>query len=526
MIEVSWHERLPPIPPHAIAEQWSDQKGELIPGEWSELVDDRGRLPHPTTLRKLGDLLPGGMQSLHSHLTSGSLIWHPHPSSLHDQHKSHVTSEPSGESLNSEQTEALSKICARLNKREFSVSLLWGPTGSGKTAIYCGAIRRAWANGRRVLFLVPEIGLASQLIDRLEATIGERVAVWHSGLSVSERYWTARLVAQGRYRLIVGARSAVFAPIPDLGLIVVDEEHGDSYKQSDPAPRYHARDVAVFRARLNRAVCLLGSATPSVESYHNATTGKYDLLRLTRRVRGRQLPVVRIVDLRSGATGDGRWISPALREALVQTIREGRKAIIFLNRRGHSTMVTCRRCGHSLGCPNCAVTLTYHVHDRSLRCHFCTYSMRAPDACPACQTTEFLMRGVGTQKLVELLQDLDAPVRMVRLDADVSARRGQAEEVLRGFAGNRYNLLVGTQMVAKGLHVADVDLIGVIWADQQMAFPDFRAEERTFQLMTQVAGRAGRGTVTDHPGLVIVQTFHPDHELIELAAQQDVEQFF
>jgi len=437
-----------------------------------------------------------------------------------------VHPEPGIAQFDEEQKSVWGALSALLDEQTGQTALLWGTTGSGKTAIYCQAIRHVWLQGRSVIFLVPEIGLASQMIRRLEITLGEKAAVWHSGLSNNERFWMAQRIAAGQYRLAVGARSAVFASIPNLGLIVVDEEHADSYKQGDPAPRYHARDLAVVRAKIDNALCLLGSATPSCESIHNAQTGKYRLLRLTRRVLGRSLPVVRVVDLRHGAAhSDASWITNDLRDALLRTLDSGRKAIVFLNRRGHSTLVSCQLCGHTETCPDCGLALTYHASDRSYRCHICARSKPALDTCPSCAGTDFLLRGVGTQKIEESLAALGPQVRLARLDADIASKVGAAAATLDGFAGEKHNLLVGTQMVTKGLDVAQVGVVGVIWADQQMAIPDFRAEERTFQLLTQVAGRAGRGA-DGHVGEVIVQTFHPDHELIALAASQDSESFY
>lgn len=438
---------------------------------------------------------------------------------------SNVAAEPGSDCFDDDQREVWDALQPLLDAASGQTALLWGPTGSGKTALYCEAIRRVWTQNRTAIFLVPEIGLASQMIRRLEATLGEPIAVWHSGLSAQARFVIAQQIAAGAYRLVVGARSAIFAPIPNLGLIVVDEEHADSYKQADPAPRYQARDLAVVRARLEKALCLLGSATPSCESIHNARAGKYQLLRLSRRVQGRPLPTVRVVDLRRRAArgGDG-WITNDLRDALLRTIRAGHKAIVFLNRRGHSTLVSCELCGHTETCADCGLALTFHASDRTYRCHICARSQPASATCPACGGVDFLLRGVGTQKIEEMLAALDPEIRLARLDADIAAKAGAAAAALDGFAGDQFNLLVGTQMVTKGLDVAQVGVVGVIWADQQMAIPDFRAEERTFQLLTQVAGRAGRGEGAT--GEVIVQTFHPDHELIELAAAQDAESFY
>lgn len=436
-----------------------------------------------------------------------------------------VNPEPPLARFDDEQKAAWESISGLMRERKGQTALLWGTTGSGKTAVYCEAIKHAWSQDRTAIFLVPEIGLASQMIRRLEATLGEKVAVWHSGLSSSERFWMAQHIAAGKYRMVVGARSAIFAAIPNLGLIIVDEEHSDSYKQGDPSPRYHARDLAIVRAKIDNALCILGSATPSCESIHNAQTGKYSLLRLTRRVQGRPLPTVRVVDLRHQAgRPDTSWITNDLRAALERTLSSGRKAIVFLNRRGHSTSVICELCGHTEVCPDCALALTYHSSDRSYRCHICAKSKPGLDACPACGGTDFLMRGIGTQKVEEVLASINPHVRLARLDADIAAKVGAAAATLDGFAGEKFNLLVGTQMVTKGLDVANVGTVGVIWADQQMSIPDFRAEERTFQLLTQVAGRAGRGD--GHTGEVYVQTFHPDHELITLAASQDAESFY
>ncbi|HUU44248.1 MAG TPA: primosomal protein N' [Acidobacteriota bacterium] len=527
LVASEWRSDPPPIPRRAVVYGLAAATDGPVPDQLRARLSSTAIGTQAPTLLDLAETTPGGMPALRGLLLSGALHWDPAGQPGPDVLIDGVRPEPAENDLDPEQKTAAATIGEWLAAPEFTTALLWGPTGSGKTAVYCAAIRRAWALGRRALYLVPEIGLATQLIHRLRLTLGEPIAVWHSGLSALERYWMARLIAAGRYRLVVGARSAVFAPMPDLGLIIVDEEHAETYKQSQPAPRYNARDVAVVRARLNRAVCVLGSATPSTESYHNAASGKYHLLRLSARIGGRPLPTVRLVDLRERADSpDERWLTKELRTALTETLSAGRKAIVFLNRRGHSTLVACRHCGYTERCPACGLTLTYHARDRRFRCHLCTHVQPARSICPSCGGSDFVFRGVGTQKIEDLLAALPAPVRLARLDADVAARRGAAESILAGFAGREYNLLVGTQMVTKGLDVADVGLVGVIWADQQMAFPDFRAEEKTFQLLTQVAGRAGRGGDASATSRVLVQTFHPDHELIGLAAAQDAEQFF
>ena len=525
-VVAEWKAILPPLPKETLITGLNPAADWAVPSTVRDFFLIRGDGIAGQSWTEVARRFPGGQRALRTLMLDGTVLWEPLPSAAFQQGLGSAT-EPDPSRFDDEQLAALNALKQLLDARQFAAALLWGPTGSGKTAIYCAAIRHAWSLGRTALFLVPEIGLAGQMISRLETTLGERVGVWHSGLTLAQRYWMARLVAQGRYRLVIGARSAVFAPIPDLGLIIVDEEHGESYKQSDPSPRYHARDVAVVRARTTHAVCLMGSATPSCESYHNAQTGKYALLRLKRRVQGRSMPLVRLVDLSkrqlSGADG---WVTPELKQALQETLDSGRKAIVFLNRRGYSTFVACKSCGYFLTCPHCDLTLTYHASTRQFRCHFCEHTAPAWERCPKCQGTDFLFKGVGTQKIEEILSVLDGPVRLARLDADIAARRGAAGEILTGFAGAKYNLLVGTQMVAKGLDVAEVGLVGVVWADQQMAFPDFRAEEKTFQLLTQVAGRAGRGEASLGVGEVLVQTFRPDHDLIELAAAQDAESFF
>ena len=527
LIQSEWRVPRPPIPQDASLLQLRPERAVEVSEEARQFFTERESGFEGQNWSQAAEHFPGGPNALRALMAEGIVEWEPVPNALGAFGGARPPAEPGVESFDNNQLDAFVQLQRLLDERKFATALLWGPTGSGKTAVYCAAIRHAWEQGRNALFLVPEISLAAPMIARLQATLGEPVGVWHSGLTASQRYWMARKVAQGRCRLLVGARSAIFAPIPDLGLIVVDEEHAESYKQSDPAPRYHARDVAVVRSRLCAAVCLLGSATPSCESHQNAKDGRYLLLPLVRRAAGRVMPLVRLVDL-SGRQKSERdsWITAELSEALVKTVRKNEKAIVFLNRRGYATMVACKGCGHSATCPDCSLTLTYHANDQSFRCHFCTYRIPAWTRCPKCGHAEFFYRGAGTQKIEEKLTALDPGIRLARLDSDVAARRGAAETVLAGFAGDQYNLLVGTQMVAKGLDVAKVGLVGVIWADQHMAFPDFRAEERTFQLLTQVAGRAGRGAGASGIGEVIVQTFRPDHELIELAAAQNVALFF
>ncbi|MEW5873687.1 MAG: primosomal protein N' [Candidatus Zixiibacteriota bacterium] len=525
LVEAHWKTAPPPVPNEAVINGVNPGMEALVPSDLQQLFSgDRAGLPGLPWISQAAEIRHG-RKILRDLMLNDVLDWEPCPAPR--PHSSATQGEPGSDAFDPGQRQADSRLETLISGLKFSTVLLWGPTGSGKTAVYCAAIRKAWRKGKTALLLVPEISLAGPMVQRLRLTLGEPIGVWHSGLTTAQRYWMARRVARGRYRLVVGARSAVFAPLANLGLIIVDEEHADAYKQSDPAPRYHARDVAVVRARLNNAVCLLGSATPSCETFHNATSGKYELLRLTQRVSGRSMPLVRLIDLtHRRLTTEDTWITPELRDSILRTIHAGRKVIIFLNRRGYATMVACNDCGHFEACPDCGLTLTFHRADQSYRCHLCQFHKPALDRCPKCGGSDFLLRGVGTQKIEELLSGMDPAIRLARLDADVAARRGMAESILSSFTSGQINLLLGTQMVAKGLDVPGVGLVGVIWADQQMAFPDFRAEERTFQLLTQVAGRAGRDASSEGVAEVVVQTFRPEHDLIELAAAQNAELFF
>lgn len=526
VLSSEWVLSAPPVPADAVITRLLPDRESLIPMDWRNWLEDQLR-DGPVPWRELASRRKNSRGMLRDWMHREILDWDPMPAPLTPLTGPPIRAEPGPEDFDAGQRGAYARIKALLDSGEATTALLWGPTGSGKTAVYCAAIREAWARNRTALLLVPAIGLAGPMIERLRVTLKEEIGVWHSALTPAQRYWMARRVAQGRCRLVVGARSAVFAPLPRIGLIIVDEEHADAYKQSDPAPRYHARDCAVVRARLNRALCVLGSATPSCESYHNAATGKYELIQLTQRVAGRVMPLVRLIDLsHRHLTDEDSWVTPEMREAIAGTIHKGRKVIIFLNRRGYATMVVCRECGHHDLCPDCGLTLTFHRADRSFRCHICTYRQPTRDVCPKCGGADFLLRGIGTQKIEEIVGSLDPAIRPARLDADVAAKRGAAQRILSSFATGEVNLLLGTQMVAKGLDVPGVGLVGVIWADQQMAFPDFRAEERTFQLITQVAGRAGRDRSVDGLSEVAVQTFRPEHDLIELAAAQDARLFF
>lgn len=401
--------------------------------------------------------------------------------------------------------------------------LLHGVTGSGKTEVYLQAIANCADSGRQALVLVPEISLTPQMVARFKGRFGDRVAVLHSRLAIGERYDEWRRIRSGEARVVVGARSAVFAPVANPGLIILDEEHEISYKQEE-TPRYQARAVAWQRARGCGATVVFGSATPALETYHRAETGELGLLRLTRRIDGRPLPAVELVDLRSELAAGNRGIfSRRLTEALAERLARGERTILFLNRRGYSTFLLCRDCGHVMRCPDCDVALTLHLGEGRLTCHYCGYTRQAPNICPRCGSRHIRHFGTGTERVAEEAQRLFPGARIARMDADTTVRKGSHEAILSAFAAGRIDILVGTQMIAKGLDIPSVTLVGVITADTSLNLPDFRAAERTFQLMTQVAGRAGRG---EAPGEVVIQTYAPDHYALQAAQAHDYERFY
>jgi len=425
----------------------------------------------------------------------------------------------------SEQQRALRPIIESVEKREHAVFLLHGVTGSGKTEVYLQAIERVLELGRTSIVLVPEIALTPQTIERFQGRFGSsRVAYLHSGMLESRRLQEWRRIQSGHARVVVGARSAVFAPVQSLGLIVVDEEHEPSYKQED-APRYHARDAAIERARTTQTPVVLGSATPSIESYHLAESGRYRLLEMKERIDGVPMPAVEIVDMREelGLRGRGLIFSRKLEEAVHKTLSQKEQAILFLNRRGFSTFVQCRKCGHTMRCASCQVTLTYHIETKKLLCHYCNGSIDLPKICPKCRSEYVRFQGIGTQKVESELARRFPQARIARMDTDATKVRGSHEKILSAFRKGELDVLVGTQMVAKGLDYPRVTLVGVISADTALNLPDFRSAERTFNLLTQVAGRAGRSRL---PGRVIVQTYTPHHYGIQAAARHDYASFY
>ena len=431
---------------------------------------------------------------------------------------------PPSNILNEDQERELGVIRGWLGSGVFTAGLLYGVTGSGKTEVYLGAVEAALAQNKSALILVPEIALTLWCGRLFRARFGAGVAVLHSALPEVERareWWRVR---RGEARVVVGTRSAIFAPVENLGLIVVDEEQEASYKQEE-TPRYHGRDVAVVRAKLEGAVALLGSATPSLESFQNARSGKYHLLQLDSRVENRPLAPVEIVDLREDfkTTHHAGPISSKLGEAIAARLAQGTQSLILINRRGYSWFVICRSCGASVQCENCSISLTYHKQRERLECHYCGFSRRVPESCPKCNSEHVYFFGAGAEQLEEKLREKFPGARVARLDRDSVRTKRAYQQVLGDFATGKIDILVGTQMVAKGHDFQRVTLVGVVSADTQLSLPDFRAAERTFQLLTQVAGRAGRG---DLPGEVLVETYYPEHYAIQLAARQDYLTFF
>ncbi len=423
-----------------------------------------------------------------------------------------------------EQKSALEVIISSIESGEFKVFLLHGITASGKTEVYLQAIHWVLKKGKGAIVLVPEISLTPQTAERFISRFGELVAVIHSKLTSARRLLEWKKLREGKARIVIGARSAVFSPLKDLGLIIVDEEHETSYKQED-VPRYHARDVAEMRARLCNCPLILGSATPSLESYRKAKRGEYKLVKLTKRIDERMMPKVKIVDMRLELATRRKTeiFSRMLIDAIDKTLKDGNKVMIFLNRRGFSTFVSCRKCGLTLKCKRCDSVLVYHYLDKKLLCHYCSYRLEPPEVCPKCRSSYIKYFGLGTEK-VELEITRRFPyLSIARMDSDTTTKRGSHDRILGEFRRGDASIIVGTQMIAKGLDFPEVTLVGVVSADVTLNLPDFRASERTFNLLTQVAGRAGRG---EKAGEVIVQTYAPDHYSILTAAKHDYEKFY
>ena len=529
--EVGWKKQLVVYPPAALGSEpdWH-QKIDLLrkrAPRQAELFEAIAKLQQPIPAAQLLRQTSLDNQTLRA-LAKRGLIELREEAVERDPHADEQFIATTKLELNAEQIVALKKIgdgVAALEKAK--PILLHGVTGSGKTEIYLQAIRLALDQDKSAIVLVPEISLTPQTVERFKSRfseIHEAVAVLHSHLSQGERHDEWHKIHSGRARIVIGARSAVFAPLKNLGLIIVDEEHETTYKQEE-APRYHARDVAVVRAKMEKCAVALGSATPSLESYHNATTGKYELVTLTQRIDDRQMPLMRIVDLRQERR-KGK-IAPILSEKLSQAVQDRlekrEQTILFLNRRGFSTSLLCSNCGEARNCPNCSVALTFHRHMSRLSCHLCGHTATVPKKCPDCGKDALIYAGFGTEKVEATVSQLFPKATVRRMDADSMTRKEAYRETLRNFRSGKIDILVGTQMIAKGLHFPNVTLVGIINADLALHLPDFRAGERTFQLLTQVAGRAGRG---ETPGEVFVQTYTPFSPSIQFARHHDFAGYF
>ena len=425
--------------------------------------------------------------------------------------------------LTDDQQSAIVPILASIENKLHEVFLLYGVTGSGKTEIYLQSIQDVIEKGREAIVLVPEIALTPQMVNRFKGRFGNLVAVMHSGLSAGEKYDEWRKIQRKEVKVVVGARSAIFAPFENLGIIIIDEEHETSYKQEE-MPRYHAREVAIERAQKNNCPVVLGSATPALESFARAQKGVYKLLSLPNRMNKRALPAVEIIDMREELrAGNRSMFSRKLFELLKERIERKEQTVLFLNKRGHSSFVMCRDCGYVMNCPNCDISLTYHKVKEQMKCHYCGYESFVPNQCPECSSDYIRYFGTGTQKVEDELGKILPEAKVIRMDVDTTGKKGSHERLLKEFHEGKADILLGTQMIAKGLDFPNITLVGVLSADTMLHLPDFRSSEKTFQLLTQVSGRAGRHEL---PGEVIIQTYTPEHYSVELAGTQDYDLFY
>jgi primosomal protein N' (replication factor Y) (superfamily II helicase) len=425
--------------------------------------------------------------------------------------------------LTEEQQKAITPILASIEKKEHYSFLLYGVTGSGKTEVYLQSIEDVIKKGRQAIVLVPEISLTPQMVDRFKGRFGSSVAVLHSGLSIGEKYDEWRKIHRKEVNVVVGARSAIFAPFDNLGIIIIDEEHENSYKQEEN-PRYHARDVAIFRGKYHHCPVVLGSATPTLETFARSSKGVYKLLTLSKRMHDKGMPTVDIVDMRDELReGNRSMFSTILYDKLLDRLAKGEQIVLFLNRRGYSTFVMCRDCGFVVNCPECDISLTYHRSGQRLKCHYCGFEEPLPQTCPSCSSEHIRFFGTGTQKVEEQINKLLPQARIIRMDVDTTSRKGSHEKLLTAFGEGKADILLGTQMIAKGLDFPKVTLVGVLTADTMLHLPDFRSSEKTFQLLTQVSGRAGRH---DLPGEVVIQTYTPEHYSVQLASHHNFLDFY
>ena len=508
-------------------------EGKAALSKWSgrapvqrAILEFLAELSEPVPLADLGHITKG-VYSASSTLAAKGWVSIEDLPTRHDPFHLLLDTPEKAITLTDEQQHVLGKLLEAIQGRRFSPYLLQGVTGSGKTEIYLQAAREVVEQGGSVIVLVPEIALTPQVAGRFRAAFGAGVALWHSHLSRSERIWTWQELMKGTFSVVVGARSAIFAPIQNLRLLIVDEEQEGSYKQEDPAPRYHARDAALIRGKYADAAVLLTSATPSLESYYNGLKQRYSRVQLTERFGGAAYPNVQLVDLKLERQRTGNYnliLSEPLIHAVQQRLQRDEQVILLQNRRGYAPLSTCNECGYTATCPHCSIWLTYHKSQGLLKCHYCGTTAKSPEVCPECASPYIFLHGVGTEQVEELLHEVFPTVGIRRLDMDTTRRRGAMQAILQDFAAGDASILLGTQMIAKGLDFDNVTLVGVVNADMALFLPDFRATERTFQLVYQVCGRSGRRQAK--PGEAIIQTNHPEDVVLKAAARLDAHRFY
>lgn len=487
-----------------------------------DLIDHFLDKPEAIELRQIQSLLNISSQTIKSLVKKG-ILEEKDVEVYRDPFEDRVFAKTAPFPLTNEQENAIAPILATIEEELQKVFLLYGVTGSGKTEIYLQSIQKVLERGKEAIVLVPEISLTPQMVKRFKGRFGDAVAVLHSGLSSGEKYDEWRRIERKEVKVVVGARSAIFAPFEHLGIIIIDEEHETSYKQEDN-PRYHARDVAIERSLYHQCPVILGSATPTLETFARAQKGVYELLTLPKRMNNQSLPSVQIVDMREELRdGNRSMFSRTLIEGLKERLEKKQQIVLFLNKRGHSSFVMCRDCGYVVNCPNCDISLTYHRFNQQMKCHYCGYEAPVPQRCPECNSEHIRYFGTGTQKVEEELGKVLPEARVIRMDVDTTSRKGSHERLLTEFEEGKADILLGTQMIAKGLDFPNITLVGVLSADTMLHLPDFRSSEKTFQLLTQVSGRAGRHEL---PGEVIIQTYTPEHYSIELASEQNFDRFF
>jgi primosomal protein N' (replication factor Y) (superfamily II helicase) len=512
------------VMPHVNEEELSDSLKLLSiqATKQREIIEFFLANPDPVPLQHLLNLLNTSSSAIKGLVNKG-MLREEEVEVYRDPYENRVFERTQALPLTPEQTIAITPVLQTIEEDLHKVFLLYGVTGSGKTEVYLQSIQRVLEKGKEAIVLVPEIALTPQMVKRFKGRFGDEVAVMHSGLSTGEKYDEWRKIQRKEVKVVVGARSAIFAPFENLGIIIIDEEHETSYKQEEN-PRYHARDVAIQRAKKYGCPVVLGSATPALESFARAKKGVYELLTLPSRMNSGPMPHVEVVDMREELReGNRSMFSRVLMEKLKDRLEKQEQTVLFLNKRGHSSFVMCRDCGYVVNCPDCDISLTYHRFSEKMKCHYCGYESLVPTQCPECQSEYIRYFGTGTQKIEEELGKVLPEARVIRMDVDTTSKKGAHEKLLTDFGEGKADILLGTQMIAKGLDFPKITLVGVLSADTMLHIPDFRSSEKTFQLLTQVSGRAGRHELT---GEVIVQTYTPEHYSIQFAAQQDYDLYY